>query len=308
MLLPASHAFCLLLATAVFQPEPPGDKAFIEELKRLQGSWQVELQEENGEKLSADDLKGRTILFGKNAIVLMRNNQVLQISALKLDPSKSPRTANAMIVQGKQKGDIMLGIYALDGDVMKICFDPQGQERPKDFKTTAGSGHLLIVCKRIRAKGEDEDLAGDYKSETLNGDGSKIVSDAIIDRVGDAYLVTYKKGQAVVFVGIGLRKGDVFCLSWINQGQIGVSLYQIEKGPKMVGYFTQLGGPGLLGQETLTRAKKILDTRAPEQGRPANDLVGVCLRSGTAWREDGGCAAASLRVSSSFANARARRP
>ena len=49
--------------------------------------------------------------------------------------------------------------------------------------------------------------------------------------MGDAYLVTYRRGTAVAYIGIGLRKGNVFCLSWISQGQAGITLYTIESGP-----------------------------------------------------------------------------
>ena len=159
-------------------------------------------------------------------------------------------------MQGDKKGDIMQGIYALDGDSLKICLDTEGQERPKEFKTAPKSGHLLYVLKRVRVKGEDQELVGNYRSETTELDGKKHVLDVMIERVGDAYMVTYKKNNAVGFVGMGLRKGDVFCVSWLSQGQVGVSMYQIEKGHRLVGHFTILGGPGVLGQETLTRVMK----------------------------------------------------
>jgi hypothetical protein len=87
-------------------------------------------------------------------------------------------------------------------------------------------------------------------------DGSKHVAEATIDRRGDAYFVIYRKGKGIAYVGVGIRKGDIFCMSWANQGQIGVTVYQIESGPRLVGLYTQLAGPGLLGQETLTRVEE----------------------------------------------------
>jgi uncharacterized protein (TIGR03067 family) len=59
---------------------------------------------------------------------------LLQAGNHKLDPSKSPKTINAMIAQGERKGDILLGIYELDGDTFKVCFDAQAEKRPVDFK------------------------------------------------------------------------------------------------------------------------------------------------------------------------------
>jgi hypothetical protein len=110
-----------------------------------------------------------------------------------------------------------------------------------------------MICQRIQTKDEQPDLSGVYRSESTEIDGSKHIADAIIERMGDAYVVTYKKNEAVAFLGIGIRKGDIFCMSWISQGQAGITLYQIEKGQRLVGQYTRLGGPGILSQEILTR-------------------------------------------------------
>ena len=85
--------------------------------------------------------------------------------------------------------------------------------------------------------------------------------EATIERLGDAYLVTYKKGPLTAYIAVGIRHGDTFCLAWANQGQVGVTLYKIEPGPRLVGQYTHLGGAGILNQETLTRARKTIDAR-----------------------------------------------
>ena len=256
MLLPTSTLLGLLLAPALGQIPPPAplDPKVQQELQRLQGAWQIEAQEENGEKLSADELKGRTLCFGRETYLLRHHNEVVQIAALKLDPTKKIKTVNALVVQGKQKGEIMLGIYERDGDKLKICLDLSGEARPKEFTAAADSSRLLLVCKRIANKDNQPDLSGAYRSESTELDGSKHVSDVTIERMGDAYLVTYKKGEATVFMGVGIRKGDIFCMSWISAGQIGVTLYAIEKNHRMVGDYTRLGGPGILSREVLTRS------------------------------------------------------
>jgi uncharacterized protein (TIGR03067 family) len=201
-MLPGANALWFVLAlTAAAPQQDMKDKAQREELQQLQGKWQIELQEEDGKKLDANDLKGRTVIFGSNLLVIMRNNSLVQICALKLDPAKTPKTANAMVVDGKQKGDIMQGIYAVDGDTVTICIDTQGQQRPKEFKTTAGSGFMLLVCKRVQAKGEERSLVGKYESETVMLDGKKLLLDVSIERVGEAYLLTYTKGGGVAVVG-----------------------------------------------------------------------------------------------------------
>ena len=72
--------------------------------------------------------------------------------ALFLDPSKTPKAVEATVTEGEGKGTIMLGIYAMEGDTMKACFDMQGKKRPTEFKTTAGANQFLVALKRSDKK------------------------------------------------------------------------------------------------------------------------------------------------------------
>jgi uncharacterized protein (TIGR03067 family) len=52
---------------------------------------------------------------------------------------------------GPEKDMTRAGIYALDGDGLKICFntrDDAKQPRPTEFKTVKGDGRVLLVLKR----------------------------------------------------------------------------------------------------------------------------------------------------------------
>lgn len=247
-----------MLVPCQVEPPTPRELAAHQELLKLQGAWQYESLEEDGEKSATEDLKGRTIVFGADTYFIRANNKILQMGQIKLDPGKAPKTFNAVVKQGQNRGEVMLGIYTLEGDTLKLCFDTQGQERPKEFKTKPGLNLVLAVCKRLRSKSEEAELSGTYRAESIDIDGSKHVAEVILERRGEAYFVTYRRGKAILYVGIGLRKGNVFSMSWVSQGQAGLSVYQIEPGPRLVGHFTQLGGPGILGQETLTRFEKDL--------------------------------------------------
>ncbi len=244
-----------LVGLLLAQPDIPTPKetALKQELARLQGGWQIESMQEDGAKTAAEDLKGRTLFFGRDTFLFRRPDNLIQIGMLKLDPGKSPKTVNATIMRGPQKGETMLGIYTVEGDALKICFHVPGEERPKEFSAAAGSGRLLMVSKRIRNKDDGPDLTGTYRSVSTEIDGSKHAAEVDIERMGDAYLVTYKRGVGVAYIGIGLRKGNVFCMSWISQGQAGITMYTIESGHRLVGNYSQLGGPGILSEETLTR-------------------------------------------------------
>ena len=255
MITTALSLTCLLFLALPVQPEQPPDAA-KDELKKLQGTCQIELQEEDGTKLSEDELKGRTLSFGKNLFLMRQNAKMVQIGKLKIDPSKSPKTINAVIEKGAHEGDILPGIYQLEGDTLKVCLSTDGDARPREFKTEPKSGRLLLVCKRLTVKADEGDLSGTYQSESVDITGKKTRYEAVIERVGDAYLVLYMVKGKIVYFGTGVRRGDVFALCWMSAGQAGISVYQIEKGNRLVGQFTELGGPGFFGTETLTRMLK----------------------------------------------------
>jgi hypothetical protein len=99
-------------------------------------------------------------------------------------------------------------------------------------------------------------MAGRNESATAQYGGSIITSVATVERLGDAYRATYRDGGGVQFVGVGLRDGDRLSVRWAARDQAGIGVHRIERGPKLVGQFTPLGGGGVIGQETLTVAKK----------------------------------------------------
>ena len=253
----ASSLLLLLLLAAGESAEPKKAPTIGEELQRFQGTWQIEAWEEGGKALSAVDIKKRGVFFGGNIFVLRRDGKLHRAGTTKIDPAKAPHTINLAIKEGDNKDDVMLGIYSFDGDTLKLCFDPDGQNRPDTFKPDAKAGFTLITLKKPKAPADEAiDIVGRYRSELVEATGKVTLTEAVVERRGDAYLVTYTVGEKVLFVGTALRKGDLLSMCWISAGQAGVSLYKIEAGPKLTGEYTTLGGIGVTGKEILTPWKK----------------------------------------------------
>lgn len=127
------------------------DDAAKKELEKFQGTWKFVSMEEDGKQAPKSDAPN-TITFTGDKFAVKMGDKVVQAGTQKLDPGKKPKTVDAAITEGEGKGTTMLGIYELEGDTLKACFDPQGKKRPTEFKTTPGSGYFLAIIKRAEKK------------------------------------------------------------------------------------------------------------------------------------------------------------
>ena len=126
------------------------DKANVEkELKKFQGTWTFESVEAGGKEVPAAEFKGITVTFEGDKYTVKKGDEVIQAATLKLDPSKSPKTLDVTVAEGPNKGAVLLGIYEISPDTLKVCFDPEGKKRPTQFTSASGS-QTLVVHKRVK--------------------------------------------------------------------------------------------------------------------------------------------------------------
>ena len=126
------------------------DKADAEkELKKFQGTWTFASVEAGGKEVPAAEFKGITVTFEGDKYTVKKGDEVIQAATQKLDPSKSPKALDVTVAEGPNKGAVMLGIYEISGDTLKVCFDPEGKKRPTEFKGAPGS-QTLVVHKRVK--------------------------------------------------------------------------------------------------------------------------------------------------------------
>lgn len=127
------------------------DKADLEkETKKFQGTWNIDSSVTGGQEIPRDQLKDFLVIYEGDKHTLKYGDKVFQVGTQKIDPSKSPKTIDVTMTEGPQKGTVMLGIYEIDGDTLKVCFDPQGKKRPTEFKSETGSQNFLNVHKRVK--------------------------------------------------------------------------------------------------------------------------------------------------------------
>lgn len=252
----------ILVATAGRADDEPEKRPSVkDEFQALQGTWQVESWQEGDKKTAAADLKKRTVFFGSTVFIFRRDGNVHQAGSVQIDPGKSPRTINLLVKEGSGKEGVLLGVYELKNNSLKIAFDPEGQVRPKEIKADGEAGVTYIMLRRPKPPADETiDIVGKYRSELTEPNGKVAVTDAVIERRGDAYLVTYTQGEKLLFVGTALRKGDQLSMCWVSSGQAGVSVYRIEKaekGARLTGEYTTLAGIGVTGREVLTPWRRV---------------------------------------------------
>jgi uncharacterized protein (TIGR03067 family) len=231
-----------ILATTAAAADP--------KLQELQGSWQLQSLEVGGQKANEKALADRVLMIGARNAYMRQGTAVAQVLTINIHEVGDKNYINQAILQGQDAGTIQLGIYERKGDVLTICYDARGIDRPTEFKTAPNTKQVLAVYKRKPAPGGDRDIAGQYKATTTDQTGKVISGRAIIEKQGDAYFVLYQQGEGVAFVGVGLRDGDTFSVSWRNNLQSGLSVYKINKG-RLLGQYTVLGGNGATHEEEL---------------------------------------------------------
>jgi uncharacterized protein (TIGR03067 family) len=127
-----------------------GARADVEkELKKLQGTWTFEYVETGGKEIPATEFAGMTVTFEGDRYTVKKGDAVIQTASLKLDPSRSPKALDVKVAEGPNKGAVILGIYEIGGDTLKVCFDPAGKRRPTQLKSASGS-QTLVVHKRVK--------------------------------------------------------------------------------------------------------------------------------------------------------------
>ncbi|OAI54878.1 hypothetical protein AYO44_14100 [Planctomycetaceae bacterium SCGC AG-212-F19] len=117
------------------------------EAKKFEGAWTMVSGEKDGKGLPEPSVKtAKLVIKGDQHDVRIGDDTFK--GTHKLDPTKKPKTIDATDTEGPFKGKTVLGIYELDGDSFKVCFAEPGKDRPKEFSTKSGTGHILHVWKK----------------------------------------------------------------------------------------------------------------------------------------------------------------
>ena len=135
-------AFVLFAAPVVRSDDPPADK------EKIQGTWNVVAMEDGGEKAPPEEFKGHKWVITGTTITLSFDKAE---RGYKLDPSKKPKQLELLAKDGKSRK----GIYLLEGDDLKFCWDASDKAvLPTTFssKGPPSADFRLVVLKREKKK------------------------------------------------------------------------------------------------------------------------------------------------------------
>lgn len=136
------YALLALVAGFLVAADDPKD-----ELKKLEGNWTMVSGEKDGKNVAEQTIKTAKIVFNGDQHDVKVGDDIFK-GTHKIDLSKKPKAIDATDTEGPFKGKTVYGIYELDGDTFKVCFAKPGEDRPKEFSSKSGTGHILHVWKK----------------------------------------------------------------------------------------------------------------------------------------------------------------
>ena len=111
--------------------------------ENIQGAWKAVSGEAGGQKLSDERIESIKIVIAADKITVNVADNT-RVSTYKIDPAQKPKTIDLT----NEMDQTAPGIYELDGDNLKVCWNQGGSERPKKFESKPDTQVRLMVFKR----------------------------------------------------------------------------------------------------------------------------------------------------------------
>jgi RNA polymerase sigma factor (sigma-70 family) len=153
---------------------------------RVQGDWKAVGGKDDGEQMVDAEVSMGALHVSFVGDLMIFTFEEEQEVVFKLDSSKNPK----QITSGHKSGDRerqRAGIYALDGDELKICLADYNYPRPDAFTAEKGSRRLLLVLKREKTVRGSRILAEGEERASMANDPKKI-EDFLLGRLRGGYL------------------------------------------------------------------------------------------------------------------------
>ena len=117
--------------------------------QHLEGVWQAISAIVSGQSIPSADVDTIRLTMTATGFTTQRGGETLFDSTYTADATKSPMQIEMIGTGGDFDGKPALGIYAFEGEQLRLCYTMPGFHRPTEFASAPGSGAFLIILKRI---------------------------------------------------------------------------------------------------------------------------------------------------------------
>ncbi len=142
-------ALGLILGVSLVASAQDAKKSAAFDPAKLVGDWTYEEGTRGGEKVAKESLAAK-VTFTKDTVTVPAGPDQKFLMAYKLDTKASPVTIDMEIKDGPVKEGKAVGIIALEGDTLRLCYDSEGATRPKKFESTKDNKAFYFVLKRAK--------------------------------------------------------------------------------------------------------------------------------------------------------------
>jgi len=115
----------------------------VDDDKLIEGNWLIVEAQLGGQKMPDEGLSGHKLSL-KDGKYSFDNDH----GEYKIDPKAKIKSIDISGTEGPNKGRVILAIYELQDDTLKICYDLEGKGRPKEFTSKSGTKQFLVTYKR----------------------------------------------------------------------------------------------------------------------------------------------------------------
>jgi uncharacterized protein (TIGR03067 family) len=141
-----------MIAADTKHPVMSKEALIRQDYERLTGTFRMVSGVIDGKEVP-EDVRRQTVLVTDHNKFTVSDRGAAGTSSrgtFKIDPTKTPKTADSLQADGPDKGKTLLGIYEIiDDNHKRACWAPLGKPRPKAFSSEPGSGHILQVWERV---------------------------------------------------------------------------------------------------------------------------------------------------------------
>jgi uncharacterized protein (TIGR03067 family) len=109
---------------------------------RIQGTWRLQSGERNGERFTEDVVKHVTLTFKDNVLKTKKSNDVTE-AIFTLHPEMNPKGIDL-----EMDGNVGLGIYKIEGDLLTIVHGEVEEPRPAGFDAIKSGNLTMLVLRK----------------------------------------------------------------------------------------------------------------------------------------------------------------